>query len=258
VWPALEEQRVALYAISYDTPETLGRFAVRNQIGYRLLSDVGSSVIDQLGVLDRDLDAHHAEFGRETRVEQRGVAYPSVFVLDADGVVTERRNQHDYRTRESGASLFEEATGITLPTLTPQDVAADGVVRATASLDVRTVARYQRFRAVVELDIDPAWHVYGAPAPEGCVELDLVAEPESGLAAEQAVVPAPAIQPDGSPGYSGRVRVRLPLSYRVEAGGGDRELVLWLSYQACSEATCLPPARARMVVPVPIEDVPAP
>ncbi|HVA23272.1 MAG TPA: redoxin domain-containing protein [Chloroflexota bacterium] len=59
----LASRDVAPFAISYDSVETLGAFAERNAIGYPLLADEGSNAIRGLGMLDEDLDQHHAEMG---------------------------------------------------------------------------------------------------------------------------------------------------------------------------------------------------
>ena len=56
---ALQAHDVALFAVSYDSVETLGEFSMRNGITYPLLGDAGSHVIRSLGLLDEDLDTHH-------------------------------------------------------------------------------------------------------------------------------------------------------------------------------------------------------
>ena len=248
---------VALYAISYDSVDTLRLFAERHGVTYPMLADEGSTVIRRLGVYDYALDEHHAAFGRETRPAQRHVAYPSVFVLDAEGVVVQKRHQPDYRTRESGSMLLEEGLGVAVPAGELATVSRSGVVRVSAWLDVPCAARYERFRAVVELDVDPGWHVYGSPALGGCTALDLTVEPQEGLDVGVVELPTAATLADGVRAYEGRVRLALPLSYRVEAGVADSVLALRMRYQACGELECLAPAQTGIELAVPICEVEA-
>lgn len=154
----LEEHGFALFAVSYDPVSSLTDFAERNGITYPLLGDEGSRVIRELGLLDEDLDTHHAEFGGQVRDEQRGVCYPGVFVLDENGVVVQRRFQRNYRVRESGASLVAQALGVESAE-DPVEVAEDALIRVSARLDSSTYWRYQRLRVIVDLTLAPGAHV---------------------------------------------------------------------------------------------------
>jgi hypothetical protein len=245
-----------LYAVSYDTQDVLARFAARHGISYRLLSDEGSVVIERLGLLDRDLDRHHAEFGRTTRAEQRGVAYPVTFVLAGDGTVVAERRQRDYRTRESGASLLS-GVGVSSASHGGAARVAAGPLRATASLDTPRVSRYRLFRAIVDIEVHAGWHLYGDPAPPGCTPLALTALPDSALEIGMAHIPLPVHLGDELHGHVGRLRLELPLSYRIEAGGGDRLLALSLAFQACSDTECLPPSEVDLRLRVPFEEIEA-
>ena len=69
--------------MSYDPPDAVRAFAESHHINYPLLSDRGSRVIRELGILDEDLEAHHAVFGVPTRPEQLGVAFPMTVTFQA-------------------------------------------------------------------------------------------------------------------------------------------------------------------------------
>ena len=127
---ALASHDVAPFAISYDSVETLSAFAERNGIEYPLLADAGSKAIRRLGMLNEDLDAHHAAMGGTVRDDQRGVCYPGVFLLDEQGVVKDRRFQRNYRVRESGLSLLEQALNVSLPDMAPTTTAEGERVRS--------------------------------------------------------------------------------------------------------------------------------
>ena len=106
----LERASYAVFAITYDRQAELKAFADKHGIDYPILSDEGSRVIRELGILDEDLEAHHARFGVPTRPEQHGVAYPMTFVLDATGLIERKIVEDNYRSRYGGRWLLGELT----------------------------------------------------------------------------------------------------------------------------------------------------
>ena len=107
-WQNLEQAGVAVFALSYDSVETLAAFANKRGITYPMLSDEGSNTIRALGLLnEKHLLEQHAFYGIQTRDEQYGVAYPGTLVLDKQGVLTGKRFEQSYRVRPT-ARLFEE------------------------------------------------------------------------------------------------------------------------------------------------------
>ena len=247
---------VVPFAISYDSVETLAGFAQRNGIEYSLLADEGSAAIRRVGMLDEHLDQHHAEMGGTVRDDQRGVAYPGVFLLDEQGVVVERRFQRNYRVRESGLSLLEHFLGVRRPGAGPEAAGEGERVRVRARLDSPTYWRYQRLWASVELDIAPGCHVYASQSPVDYVPLSME------LSAEGAEVGQP-LWPEAHrldvPGlneelwvYDGSIRVDVPFEFIIQRGEplGDREVALNVRWQACDATTCWPPEQASLRLPV--------
>src|SRR5205807_2074323 len=182
----LDAKGIALFAISYDSVEALASFSAKQGITYPLLSDQGSRVIRELGLLDEHLDRHHAEFGRPVRDDQRGVAYPSVFLLDAGGMVVRKRAHRNYRIRDTGAGLVEDMLGGTASAHGVEAAADDEVVRIRAYLDSPTYRWYQRLRVVVDVAVQDGYHIYGTPIPEGYVPLSAAIDPIDGLEVGEA------------------------------------------------------------------------
>jgi hypothetical protein len=116
-----------------------------------LLSNQGSRVIRELEILDEHLDQHQAELGRPTRDDQWGVAYPSVFQLDSDGIVVRKWVYRNYRIRDTGAGLFEDMLGGTASAHGAEAEADGEVVQIRAYLDSPTYRWYQRRRIVIEV-----------------------------------------------------------------------------------------------------------
>ena len=250
---ALLENDVALFAISYDTVETLRDFGERHRISYPLLADVGSTEIRALGLLDEDLETHHGEFGGSVRDEQRGVCYPGVFVLDRDGIVSQRRFQRNYRVRESGRDLLSQVLGIRLPGETlPEATLGQERVQIRAHLDSPTYWRYQRIHLMVDLTIVPGCHLYAAPAPNGCTPLSVAVAAEPAEVGKP-ILPSPSrVRLEGLDEellvYTGAVRLVVPLEFVMNRGepAGERTIRVTVGYQTCSASSCDPPEQATL------------
>ena len=247
----LDRLGVAPFAISYDAVDALGVFAAKNSIEYPLLSDQGSETIRRLGMLDEHLDQHHAEMGGTVRDDQRGVAYPGVFLLDEQGIVVQRRFQRNYRVRESGLSVLDQALNVSLPERTPTASAERAQVRVTARLDSPTYWRYQRLWATVELDIAPGCHVNASSSRDGNVPLTVEVE-AADAEVGQPVLPAPHQLMFQSIGeelqvFDGTVRVAVPFEFIIQRGEpmGRRTVLAKVRWQACDATSCFPPDEAQ-------------
>jgi hypothetical protein len=231
--------------------DTLAAFAAKHHITYPLLADEGNRVIRELGMLDEDLDRHHAEFGRSVRDDQRGVAYPAVFVLDRDGSVIEKRVHPKYRIRDTGTGLLEAALGVASPQHGPEADAQGRAVRVRAYFDSPTYRPYQQLRLTVELSVDAGWHVYADPVPEGYTALRIEIASAAGVDAGPAAWPAGhSMRVEGLDEefsvLEGTIRGHVPVTFAVAAGTGDMRPEIAVHYQACSETECLPPAAIRL------------
>lgn len=92
---------VRFYGISRDSNEQSRGLARkiaadgRGELGFPLLSDSGSRVIDRYGLRDPEYAGTKTD----------GVPHPSVFVLDRDGRVRWERIESDYRERPSNEEV---------------------------------------------------------------------------------------------------------------------------------------------------------
>jgi len=253
---ALQEQGVALFAISYDPVEVLQTFATKHGIAYPLLSDAGSLTIRRLGMLDEDLERHHAEFGISTRDDQRGVAYPGVFLIDRNGVVVKKRFQRNYRIRDTGTGLLDAVLGVPATERDVEQTVRHGVVQAQLSLDSSVYRPYQQLQLAAVLTIQPGWHVYGMPVPEGYTPLSLEVMPVQGLEVGRVTWPEPhPFRIEGLEDqfflYEAKVRGTVPLTFAFPPGVGTQTVRAAIRYQACSTTECLRPEEVRFELPVP-------
>jgi peroxiredoxin len=92
---------VRIYGISPDSPQESREFAKkvpsdgRGPLGFQLLSDAGSVVIDRYGLRD---PAYAGE-------KINGVPRPSVFVLDQQGRIRWLKIENDYRERPTNEEV---------------------------------------------------------------------------------------------------------------------------------------------------------
>jgi hypothetical protein len=252
----LAEHGIALFAISYDAVEILKGFTDKHGIAYPLLSDAGSHVMRRLGLLNAHVQDDHAAYGIKPNPRHVDLPYPGVFVLDADGVVTDKRFHESYRERDSGAGLLAVALGIAAPPpLAAASSASGDVVRVRAWLDSETYAWFQRIHCFAEIAITPGFHVAGSPAADGMVPVALDVAPLDGLEVGAVTWPAPTpLRLQGRDAdllaHEGTIRGSLPLTFTAAPGAGDHRLRLTVTYQACDSTSCLPPSSITLELPI--------
>lgn len=229
---------------------TLDAFAATHGITFPLLADEGGRIIRELGMLDDDLERHHAEFGRTVREDQHGVAYPAVFLLDRAGTVLRKRVHRNYRIRDTGGGPLESVCGRAAADRGPEAVIEGEAVEIRASLDSPVYRPYQQLQLTIELAARGDWHVYAPPAPDGYTPLGVEVDPAGGL--EVGEPSWPAARPFSVEGlddrgwvFGGTARGPVPLVVAAAAGSGDRRIVVTVRYQTCTRAACAPPAVTR-------------
>jgi peroxiredoxin len=93
----------SLVTLSYDAPGTLANFAAAKGLGFTMLSDEGSKMIDALRLRDPQYPA--GSFAA-------GVPYPTILVLGTDGKVKAKNVSLDYKFRPSNAQLLAMVDGV--------------------------------------------------------------------------------------------------------------------------------------------------
>ena len=86
----LAAQGYRLAAISYDDPAVLAQFAAKQSIGYTLLSDKGSAMIDAFKLRDPQYKPDSFAYGVPT---------PAIFVIGRNGVIKAKLAEEGYKTR---------------------------------------------------------------------------------------------------------------------------------------------------------------
>ncbi|MFT7475594.1 MAG: hypothetical protein ACI81L_002533 [Verrucomicrobiales bacterium] len=146
---------------------TLTRFAESHGITYPLLSDEGSAVITELGILNVTLDEERAAYDRKVEERHRGIPYPGSFVLDEDGILVGKRLEQSHRVRPTANTLMTTFFG-------PEGGEPAGMVSANSPgvrvavwLDTQVVSANQQQDAHVRFVLEPDVHLYTEPVPAG-------------------------------------------------------------------------------------------
>ena len=96
-------QGYAIASLSYDKPETLAGFAKAKGLGYLMLSDQGSKMIDALGLRDPAYPPGNFAYG---------VPHPTILVLGPDGTVKAKYVTEDYRSRPMNDDVMAILNGV--------------------------------------------------------------------------------------------------------------------------------------------------
>ncbi len=249
----LTQANTRVFAISYDPIAMLDKFAREHDITYTLLSDEGSAVIRQLGLLNVHVAEQQAFAGRPVEPHHTGIPYPGLFVLDEAGVIVDKQFEQTHQPRPAPDLVLEQIVGADALQAGVSAEARGPHVQAVAWLAAQTYRPMQRLHLHVALDMGPDLHVYASPSAEGLVPLRVEVEPLEGLSVAAARYPKPHLLTApliGEPMlvHAGAVRVTIPLQFA--ANQGVATLKIRVSYQACSNTVCSPPESVDLTLDV--------
>lgn len=167
---------MGIAAISYDPVEVLADFAKRREITFPLLSDKGSAVIRQYGILNTTVAASDEHFG---------IPFPGTFLVDRGGVVTSRIFEAAYQERDTISSVMVRLGGrLDAPA---RKITAPHLEVTTYTTD-QTVAFGTHFSLVIDGVPASQIHVY-APGVTGYKPIALTITPQPGLLVRGAQFP---------------------------------------------------------------------
>lgn len=240
-----------MYALSYDPVSTLTRFAESHGITYPLLSDEGSAVITELGILNVTLEEERAAYDRKVEDRHRGIPYPGSFLLDEDGILVGKRLEQSHRIRPTANTLMGTFFG-------SDDSEPEGMVSSSspgvhvaAWLDSRVVSANQLQEAHVRFVLEPDVHLYTNPVPSGFRAIDVTLTGDPAIYTEDRTpLEGHEFTIDGLDEtffvLEGTIDIAVPfflLTNRDTAGDDVRPVPfsVEISYQACTGAECFMP-----------------
>jgi hypothetical protein len=238
----IRKQGLGLIAISYDSPETLKKFADSRGISFPLISDAGSAIIRRFGILNEQ---------QQPGTPSYGIPHPGTFIVDRAGVVTARFFEDAYQERYTAAAILA-AQGRN-PSGAPI-TARTNHLSVSASISDATVAPGERVSIVVVVTPRPAMHVY-APGKHDYRVVRLTVDPQPWLRAHDTRYPPFEIYhfkplDERVEVYSNAFRLvqdvtilATPEIQKSLAAMPSVTIAGALEYQACDDKLCYNPAR---------------
>jgi peroxiredoxin len=99
----IESRGYAMATISYDNTDILSRFTAREGIGYTMLYDEGSQIIEKYGLRETNYKEGHRAYG---------VPKPIVFILSPAGEIKGKLFEENYRVRPPATAVVEALDAI--------------------------------------------------------------------------------------------------------------------------------------------------
>ena len=228
---------IDVFAISYDSQETLREFAKKHDIVYPLLSDEGSGVIRDFGILNTLIPKDHERFG---------IPFPGTYMIGSDGLVFEKSFIAAHLTRESVSGMLQESFRVGDPGRGEVSVVSGPEFKACAYLASPTISPRQLTMLTVEISLIDGVHIYGRPLPDEYVPVELTLDGEDVLIVDRVDYPEPEVMylealDETLPVYTGRLKIKAHCM-GVKRGQGEKvEVSGALRFQACDDSQCFLP-----------------
>jgi len=245
-----EDGDTAVVAVSYDPVEILAEFAGRHGITFPLLSDVGSRVIAELGMLNTSIAEDQAAWGKPLDDRHRGLPFPGTVLLDGDGIVVGKVFERSHRVRPTGGLLLELMQGPLPPPETAATLEAAGTAVAVWS-DPNPLFPGQVGRIRVRLRTPVGSHVYVGSNPPAYTCVSVEVEPREGVNPLAPMLPVGErrrvdVLDEEWTVADGDVDVTVPLF--LDRDVDTVETTVTVRFQVCTDHDCLPPVSVSTVV----------
>ena len=251
----LTKQGIGLIAVSYDSQETLKKFAASRGITFPMVSDQGSAIIKRYGLLNETLDPKTRFFG---------VPHPGTFMLDRKGVVTARYFEDAYQERTTVNSILARQVDPSAPAGAVRSETAHLTVQA--SISDTEVAPGKRISMVFDVRPKSHMHVY-APGRHSYQVIAVKLDPQPWLRVAPTTYPPSEIfhfkeldervETYGKPFrlVQDLTILATPEVQKMLSGTPSITVSGQLEYQACDDKICYAPARVPVSFPLAVKEL---
>jgi hypothetical protein len=243
----LEGKGLRLAAVSYDSRETLQHFAEKYRIQIPLLSDRDSAVIRSFGILNTNI---------ALGLRAHGVPHPVEYLVSPDGLVIRKYFVPNYQHRITASSVVFREFGLVseeAPTVTVRT----GALTIVIGLSTARAFAGQQISFLAKFALEPGWHVYGAPLPEGYTTTSVTFDGPTILRQSFDLPPTAPIRAnchgETVPMHSGSFQGLGSLLLRFPLDAGKIMLSGRVSFQQCSDTVCEPPEAIAFELPLTLE-----
>ena len=245
--PTIEKEGIRIAAISYDSRETLHRFAEKYQIRFPLLSDRDSAVIRNLGILNTNI---------APGLRAYGVPHPVEYLLAPDGTVIRKYFVPNYQHRVTASAVVLREFGA-VSEEAPVIVLRSGALTAEIGLSAARVFAGQEISFFAKFTLEPGWHVYGTPLPEAYTTTSVRFDAPKIIRQFFDLPPAAPIQiaalGETLPVYDGSFQGLGSLLLKFPLDAGETTLSGQLRFQQCSDTICEAPETIVFELPITLE-----
>ena len=243
----LEGKGLRIAAVSYDSRETLQHFAEKYQIQIPLLSDRDSAVIRSFGILNTNI---------APGLRAHGVPHPVDYLIAPDGLVIRKYFVPNYQHRVTASSVAFREFGV-VSKAAPIVTLQSGALTIVIGLSTARAFAGQEISFFAKFALEPGWHVYGAPLPEGYTTTSITFDGPTIVRQSFELPPAVPMRvnflEETVPVHSGSFQGLGSLLLRFPLDAGKLMLSGRLSFQQCSEAVCEPPEAIAFELPLILE-----
>jgi AhpC/TSA family/Disulphide bond corrector protein DsbC len=243
----IEKSGFGIAAVSYDSQETLRQFAEKYRIRIPLLSDRDSAVIRSFGILNTNI---------EPSLRAHGVPHPVEYLITPEGLVIRKYFVPNYQHRVAASAVALREFGVVsdeAPTVTLRS----GALTVTIGLSAATAFAGQEIGFLAKFALEPGWHVYGAPLPEGYTPTSVTFD---GPAVARQFFELPEATPvrmdvlgETVPAYSDSFQGLGSLLLRFPLDDGRIVLSGRVSFQQCGATVCEAPETIPFELPLILE-----
>ncbi len=238
---ALAVEGVNVAAISYDTLQTLQHFAERADIKFPLLSDNGSKIIREYGILNESATKGTPYYG---------IPHPVEYLLGPDRKIRGKYFEPNYRDRFTAGSVLVRQLGV--PAGTAKHNVQTDHLKLSAWASDSIVRGGNRFALGLDIELKDLMHVY-SPGVENYIAIDWQMEEVGGFTQFEVEYPEshllhlPVID-EIVPVYEGKfqllrdIMIGQPNEVRHLLDNENKFTIRGtLKYQACDDKMCYLP-----------------
>lgn len=231
----LEEARIRIAAVSYDSRQTLESFARKYGIGFPLLSDRDSIVIRSFGILNTNI---------APGLRAHGVPHPVEYLVSPEGTVVRKYFVPNYQHRVTGSAVALREVGAVGEGV-QMVILRSGAVMIELGLSGPTAFAGQEIGFFAKFTIESGWHIYGEPLADSYTPASISFD-DPKIIRQSFHLPADAVTKiavlgETLPVYSGSFRATGSLLLKFPLSEGETRLSGHVRFQQCSDTVCEPP-----------------
>lgn len=245
--PLIEREGVRIAAVSYDSQETLQRFAEKYRIRIPLLSDRDSAVIRSFGILNTNI---------APGLRAHGVPHPVEYLIAPDGLVIRKYFVPNYQHRVTASAVVLREFGVAADGA-PTVALRSGAFTIELGLSALKAFAGQEIGFFAKFTLQPGWHVYGSPLPQAYTPTSVAFEDPKIIRQSFELPPAAPMQfaalGETIPVYTGSFRGSGSLLLKFPLEEGHTVLSGQVRFQQCSDTVCEAPQTLPFELPLTLD-----